>query len=45
VTWNLPFVLKVLVYAVVPLVTLFATQFPEVGGSLLRWVTPIQPLP
>jgi hypothetical protein len=45
VTWNLPFVLKLFVYAVVPLLTLFATQFPEFGGSLLRWVTPIQPLP
>ena len=45
VTWNLPFLLKIVVYGLVPMLTLFATEFPEIGGALLRWVTPIQSLP
>ena len=45
VTWDLAFVSKVIAYVIVPAATIFATQFPELGGALLRWLTPIQPLP
>jgi hypothetical protein len=45
VTWNLAFTTKLIVYVGIPLVTLFAAQFPAAGGTLLRWLTPIQPLP
>jgi hypothetical protein len=45
VTWDLTFVSKLIVYIIVPAATIFATQFPELGGALLRWLTPIQPLP
>jgi len=45
VTWNLAFVTKLVVYVGVPILTLFAAQFPQFGGMLLRWMTPLQPLP
>ncbi len=45
VTWDLDFVLKLVLYGLVPLLTLFAAQFPDIGNTLLRWVAPIQPLP
>jgi hypothetical protein len=44
-TWNAAFVTKVIVYGVVPLLTIFASQYPGLGGTLLRWLAPIQPLP
>jgi hypothetical protein len=44
-TWNAAFLSKVFVYAVVPILTLFAAQFPEIGDTLLRWFGPVQPLP
>jgi len=45
IDWNWDFVWKILVYVVLPLLTLFATQFPDVGSSLLRLVEPVQRLP
>jgi hypothetical protein len=45
VQWNLAFATKLIVYVGIPLVTFFAAQFPQAGGTLLRWLTPIQPLP
>jgi hypothetical protein len=41
-TWDSAFVLKVTVFALLPLFALFAAQFPEIGGLLLRWIEPVQ---
>ena len=41
-TWDSDFVLKVTVFALLPLFTLFAAQFPDVGGVILRWLEPVQ---
>jgi hypothetical protein len=41
-TWDGAFILKVVVFALLPLFALFATQFPEIGGLLLRWIEPVQ---
>jgi len=32
----------VVVYAVIPLLTLFAAQFPSLGGTLMSWLRPFQ---
>jgi hypothetical protein len=42
ISWDRDFVSKLVVYGLVPLLGLFATQFPEVGGTLLRWLEPVQ---
>ena len=41
-TWDADFVLKVTVFALIPLFTLFAAQFPDLGGTILRWMEPVQ---
>ena len=41
-TWDGEFVLKLVVFVLLPLLTLFATQFPDVGGMLLRWLEPVE---
>ena len=41
-TWDGAFVLKITVFALLPLFTLFAAQFPDIGGLLLRWIEPVQ---
>lgn len=41
-TWDLAFVSKLLLWVVVPLLSLFAAQFPDVGRTLLQWLQPIQ---
>jgi len=41
-TWDLTFVSRLLLWVVVPLLSLFAAQFPEVGRTLLQWLQPIQ---
>jgi hypothetical protein len=45
VTWDMDFIWKLTLYGLVPLLTLFAAQFPDVGNTLLRWLAPIKPLP
>jgi len=45
ITWNWEFTSKILVYVVLPLLTLFATQFPEIGSGLLKFLEPVQQLP
>jgi hypothetical protein len=42
ITWNRDTIVRVVVYGLVPLLTLFAAQFPEVGAQLLEWLKPIQ---
>jgi hypothetical protein len=41
-TWDGAFVLKLGVFGLLPLITLFATQFPDVGAMLLNWLEPIE---
>jgi hypothetical protein len=41
-TWDGEFVLKITVVALLPLFALFAAQFPDIGGLLLRLVEPVQ---
>lgn len=41
-TWDGEFVLKLVVFGLLPLLTLFATQFPDVGNTLLRWLEPVE---
>jgi len=38
VTWDIAFVSKVALYAGIPLLTLFVSQFPELTDSLGRWL-------
>jgi hypothetical protein len=45
IDWNWDFTLKVLLYVVLPLLTLFATQFPNIGSGLIRFLEPVQRLP
>ncbi len=40
--WDTGFVLRLAVFVLVPLVALFATQFPDIGGVLMRWVDPVR---
>jgi hypothetical protein len=40
--WNWALVSKLALAVAVPLVTLFAAQFPELGGVILDWVQPMQ---
>jgi hypothetical protein len=42
VNWDLAFVSKLLLWVVIPLLSLFAAQFPEAGSALLQWVQPVQ---
>ncbi len=35
--WDSAFVWRVVVFALLPLLTLFAAQFPDIGGVLLQW--------
>jgi hypothetical protein len=40
--WDVDVVLKFAIFGALPLLTLFATQFPEAGSVLLRWLEPVQ---
>ena len=42
VDWSGAFVQRMLVYGALPVVTLFATFFPEVGQSLFSWLEPVK---
>jgi hypothetical protein len=42
ITWNRETIVRVIVYGLVPLLTLFAAQFPELGAQVLDWLKPIQ---
>jgi hypothetical protein len=42
ITWDRDFVLKLLVYGLLPLASLFATQYPDLSGTIARWVEPMQ---
>jgi hypothetical protein len=40
--WNGEFVRRMVVYGALPVVTLFATFFPEVGQSVFSWLEPVK---
>ncbi len=40
--WDANFVMRLAAFGLLPLLTLFAAQFPEVGGMLLQWLQPVQ---
>jgi hypothetical protein len=40
--WTGGFVYRLALYGVIPIVTLFVWQFPEVGGTLFAWMEPLQ---
>jgi hypothetical protein len=42
VDWGGAFVKRMVVYGALPVVTLFATFFPEVGQSLFAWIEPVK---
>ena len=42
INWDLAFVSKLLLWVVIPLLSLFAAQFPETGSALLQWLQPVQ---
>jgi hypothetical protein len=42
ITWDAKLWAKVLVYGLIPLATIFAAQFPQLGSDILRWLTPVQ---
>jgi hypothetical protein len=42
VTWDVAFISKLLLWVVIPLLSLFAAQFPEAGSALLQWLLPVQ---
>jgi hypothetical protein len=42
ITWNGDFISKVVVYGLIPLAGIFATQFPSVGTTLAQWLEPVQ---
>jgi hypothetical protein len=44
VTWDAEFMMKLALYGLVPLMTLFATQFPDVGNTLLHWIGQLNPM-
>jgi hypothetical protein len=42
VRWDATMWSKVFLYGVIPLTTIFAAQFPQIGATLLAWLTPVQ---
>src|SRR5437762_331044 len=42
IEWNRDFMAKLGVYGLVPLIGLFATQFPNIGQTIVQWIQPVQ---
>ena len=42
INWDRDFISKLVVYALVPLLGLFATQFPAIGETVLHWLAPVE---
>jgi hypothetical protein len=42
ITWTGGFVFRAAGYALVPMLSAFATFFPEVGSNALRWIEPLR---
>jgi hypothetical protein len=42
IKWDRDFVVKLVVYGLIPIAGLFAAEFPEIGGAVLSWIQPFQ---
>ncbi len=42
ITWNRAMIARLAVYGLIPLLTLFAAQFPDIGATILQAVRPIE---
>jgi hypothetical protein len=42
ISWDSGFISKVVVYGVVPLLGLLASQFPDVASAIFSWIGPVQ---
>jgi hypothetical protein len=42
INWNWALVRRVLIYAVLPLLSMLAVQFPEIGQAIAEWLDPVQ---
>jgi hypothetical protein len=42
ISWDSGFISKVVVYGVVPLLGLLASQFPDVASTIFSWIEPVQ---
>jgi hypothetical protein len=40
--WDAAFVLRLAIFVLIPMLTLFAAQFPDTGGVLMRWLEPVR---
>jgi hypothetical protein len=40
--WDTTLWSKLLVYGAIPIATIFAAQFPEIGSTILGWLAPVQ---
>ncbi|HKW03544.1 MAG TPA: hypothetical protein VJN96_27205 [Vicinamibacterales bacterium] len=40
--WDTAFILRLAIFVLIPLLTLFAAQFPDTGGVLMRWLDPVR---
>ena len=40
--WDSQFFWRVAVFALIPLLTIFAAQFPDIGGVIMKWVDPVR---
>ena len=42
IKWDRDFIVKLIVYGLIPIAGLFAAEFPDVGGTVLGWIQPLQ---
>ena len=42
IKWDRDFVVKLVVYGLIPVAGLFAAEFPDIGGAVLGWIQPLQ---
>jgi hypothetical protein len=42
IKWDRDFIVKLVVYGLIPVAGLFAAEFPDIGGAVLSWIQPFQ---
>jgi hypothetical protein len=42
INWDRDFIVKLVVYGLIPVAGLFAAEFPDIGGTVLSWIQPFQ---
>ena len=40
--WDTAFILRLAIFVLIPLLTLFAAQFPDTGSVLMKWLEPVR---